>query len=57
MACTGRGFAELHIAVVLKALLSRYRMHGKTADADAHNDYQGSVTLQPDPFSITFNFR
>jgi hypothetical protein len=43
--------------VVLKALLSRYRMHGKTADADAHNDYQGSVTLQPDPFSITFNFR
>ena len=57
MACTGRSFAELQIAVVLKALLSRYRMHGKTADANAHNDYQGSVTLQPDPFSITFSFR
>ena len=57
MACTGRGFAELQIAVALKALLTRYRLSGETADAHAHNDYQGSVTLQPDPFSVSFSLR
>jgi cytochrome P450 len=54
MGCTGRAFAELQIAVALKALLSRYRLSGDPVDADAHNDYRGSVTLQPDPFSVTF---
>jgi cytochrome P450 len=55
MACTGRAFAELQIAVALKAFLRQYRLSGGPVDADAHNDYQGSVTLQPDPFNITFS--
>jgi hypothetical protein len=55
LACTGRSFAELQIAVALKALLSRYRVSGAEVDPAAHNDYQGSVTLQPDPFSVTFS--
>jgi cytochrome P450 len=55
LACTGRGFAELQIAVALKALLSNYQLSGAPANADAHNDYQGSVTLQPDPFTVTFS--
>jgi len=55
MGCTGRAFAELQIAVALKAVLSRYRLSGDPVDADAHNDYQGSVTLQPDPFTLTFH--
>ncbi len=55
MACTGRAFAELQIAVALKAFLSRYRLSGGPVDAEAHNDYQGSVTLQPDPFTIIFS--
>lgn len=54
MACTGRSFAELHIAVAVKSLLMRFRLSGDAPDPAAHNDYQGSVTLQPDPFSITF---
>ncbi|MEJ0019566.1 MAG: cytochrome P450 [Acetobacteraceae bacterium] len=57
MACTGRRFAELQIAVALQALLARYRIAGPPPDPDAHNDYQGSVTLQPHPFSITFTAR
>jgi cytochrome P450 len=57
MACTGRGFAELQIAVALKCLLSRYRLSGGAVDAAEHNDYRGSVTLQPDPFAITFSRR
>ena len=57
MACTGRAFAELQIAVALKAVLCRYRVSGEPIDATAHNDYQGSVTLQPDPFSVTFSLR
>ncbi len=57
LACTGRGFAELQIAVALKALLTRYRLYSASIDAHAHNDYRGSVTLQPDPFSITFSVR
>lgn len=55
MACTGRAFAELQIAAALKAFLGKYRLSGGPVDADAHNDYQGSVTLQPDPFTITFS--
>jgi cytochrome P450 len=55
MGCTGRAFAELQIAVALKALLSHYRLSGDPVDAEAHNDYRGSVTLQPDPFTITFH--
>ena len=55
MGCTGRAFAELQIAVALKALLGRYRLSGDPVDADAHNDYRGSVTLQPEPFAITFH--
>jgi len=55
MACTGRAFAELQIAVALKALMTRYRLSGDPVDGDAHNDYRGSVTLQPDPFTITFH--
>ncbi|MFO1024596.1 MAG: cytochrome P450 [Acetobacteraceae bacterium] len=54
LSCTGRSFAELHIAVALKAILTRYRLTGAEPDPDAHNDYQGSVTLQPQPFSIGF---
>lgn len=54
LACTGRGFAELQIAVALKALLGRYRLSGAPVDPAAHNDYQGSVTLQPDSFAVTF---
>jgi cytochrome P450 len=57
LACTGRSFAELQIAVALKALLSRYRLSGAAVDPAAHNDYQGSVTLQPDPFTVTFSRR
>jgi cytochrome P450 len=57
LACTGRSFAELQIGVALKAMLSRYRLSGAAVDPAAHNDYQGSVTLQPDPFTVTFRRR
>jgi cytochrome P450 len=57
LACTGRRFAELQIGVALKAILSRYRLSGAAVDPAAHNDYQGSVTLQPDPFTVTFRRR
>ncbi len=55
MACTGRDFAELQIATAIKAFLTRYRLSGEAVDPSAHNDYQGSVTLQPDPFTVTFS--
>jgi hypothetical protein len=43
--------------VALKAMLTRYRLSGAAVDPTAHNDYQGSVTLQPDPFTVTFRRR
>jgi cytochrome P450 len=57
MACTGSGFAELQIAVALKALLGGCRLSGGAVDAEAHNDYRGSVTLQPAPFPLGFSPR
>jgi cytochrome P450 len=57
MACTGRGFAELQTAIALQALVTRYRWSGDPFNADAHNDYQSSVTLQPAPFSVRFSVR
>ncbi|MBV9784849.1 MAG: cytochrome P450 [Acidisphaera sp.] len=54
MACTGRVFAELHITVFLKQLLGRYRLRRIGSGRPGHNDYRGSVTLQPEPYEIEF---
>lgn len=54
MSCTGRIFAELHIATFLKETLSRYRVRRVGDEALQHNDYRKSVTLQPEPFPLRF---
>jgi cytochrome P450 len=54
MACTGRGFAELHVATFLKETLSRYRVRRVDDQPLRHNDYRTSVTLQPEPFALRF---
>lgn len=54
MACTGRSFAELHITTFFRELLSRYRIQRVDSRPIAHNDYQVSVTLQPQPFQLRF---
>lgn len=54
MACTGRSFAELNITSFYWALLRRYRLCTPEHVQIEHNDYQVSVTLQPQPFELDF---
>ena len=49
MACSGRAFAELQIATALQELLGRHILRRTDDRSIRHNNYQGSVTLQPEP--------
>lgn len=56
MSCTGRSFAELHISHFCRSLLARRRARVAAGEPLLDNDYQGSVTLQPRPFEVEFEW-